>query len=106
VVVVFINRLGVLHWLGALVLFVSTAAGGIRRAFVLESSFIALEGVLIGAFLALVTGYQGVTSGDFGEGVSFAVPWAGLVRGKGRPRVTFSTVPKETVLMGAIPTSW
>jgi putative ABC transport system permease protein len=48
----------------------------IRRAFLLESSFIALEGVLIGALLALVTGYQGVTSGDFGDGVSFAVPWA------------------------------
>jgi putative ABC transport system permease protein len=49
--------------------------GRIRRAFLLESSFIALEGVVIGALLALVTGYQGVSAGDFGEGVSFVVPW-------------------------------
>ena len=70
------KEIGVLRSLGFL-------SQRIRRAFLLESSFIALEGVLIGALLALVTGYQGVTAGDFGDGVSFEVPWVevGLLTG-------------------------
>jgi ABC-type antimicrobial peptide transport system permease subunit len=39
---------------------------------------IAFEGIVIGAGLALVTAYQGVRAGDFGDGVAFTVPWAHL----------------------------
>jgi putative ABC transport system permease protein len=63
------KEIGVLRSLGFV-------PGHIRRAFLLESSFIAVEGVVIGTLLALVTGYQGVSAGDFGEGVSFVIPWA------------------------------
>ena len=37
--------------------------------------------------------------------ISNAVPWSGDVRMKGRPIVTFTPSPKETVLKAAIPTS-
>jgi putative ABC transport system permease protein len=50
----------------------------VRRAFVLESGFVALQGILIGAALALVTASQLVATGEFGEDIAFDVPWAQL----------------------------
>lgn len=47
----------------------------VRRAFLLESGFVALEGIVIGSILALVTSSQLVSNGDFGEGIEFIVPW-------------------------------
>lgn len=51
----------------------------VRRAFVLESGFVALQGILIGAALALVTAKQLVGTGEFGEDIAFTVPWGQLV---------------------------
>jgi putative ABC transport system permease protein len=51
----------------------------VRRAFLLESGFVAFEGIVIGAILALVTASQLIDNGDFGEGVRFAIPWLQLV---------------------------
>jgi putative ABC transport system permease protein len=51
----------------------------VRRAFLLESGFVALEGILIGSLLALVTSSQLVANGDFGEGIEFIVPWLQVV---------------------------
>jgi putative ABC transport system permease protein len=53
-------------------------SGRVRQAFTLEAGMIAFEGIVIGAGLALVTAYQGVRAGDFGDGVAFTVPWAHL----------------------------
>ena len=50
----------------------------VRLAFVLESAFVAIEGILIGAVLALVTASQLVATGEFGEDISFQVPWTDL----------------------------
>ena len=50
----------------------------VRRAFVLEAGFVALEGILVGAALALVTASQLVNNGDFGEGVELIIPWGQL----------------------------
>ena len=52
-------------------------AGKVRSAFLLESGFVALEGILVGTGLSLVTSYQLVTRSDFfGDiRVPFAVPW-------------------------------
>ncbi|MDP9388289.1 MAG: FtsX-like permease family protein [Actinomycetota bacterium] len=52
---------------------------GVRRAFVVESMFVALEGILIGVGLAVVSTWRLLTSGAFGEGLEFRVPWAQLV---------------------------
>lgn len=55
-------------------------AGKVRSVFLLESAFVAVEGIVIGTALALVTSYQIVVSsdalGDFD--VSFAVPYGQL----------------------------
>jgi putative ABC transport system permease protein len=51
----------------------------IRRAFVTESSFIALEGIVIGASLALVTAWRLVTANALGDGIAFGVPWLQLL---------------------------
>jgi putative ABC transport system permease protein len=52
----------------------------VRSVFLLESAFVAVEGILLGVALALVTAYQVVTNaaafGDFG--VAFTVPWSQL----------------------------
>lgn len=48
----------------------------VASAFLLESGFIAIEGILIGAALALITSRQLITNGDFGEAISFVIPWA------------------------------
>ena len=50
----------------------------VRRAFVLESGFVALMGILIGVALALVTASQLVATGEFGENIGFEVPWSQL----------------------------
>jgi putative ABC transport system permease protein len=62
------REIGVLRSLG----FVSEQ---VRRAFVIESGASAVQGVLVGSALALVTAAQLINSGDFGEGVRFVVPW-------------------------------
>jgi putative ABC transport system permease protein len=50
----------------------------VRRAFVLESGFVALEGILVGAALAIITASQLVATGEFGEDIQFQVPWMNL----------------------------
>jgi putative ABC transport system permease protein len=52
----------------------------VQRAFLIEATFIALQGVLIGGGLALVTAYQVVVnSGAFsGQTLHFVIPWNGL----------------------------
>jgi putative ABC transport system permease protein len=62
------HEVGVLRSLGFV-------APQIRSAFLLEASFIAIEGILIGAALAIVTAQQLIGNGDFGEGITFTVPW-------------------------------
>lgn len=47
----------------------------VRRAFLLESGFVALEGILVGSVLAIVTASQLVDNGDFGESAVFTIPW-------------------------------
>jgi putative ABC transport system permease protein len=58
-----------------------TSSGVVRRSFLVESGFVALQGVVIGAVLGLVSAYQViVNSSTFGESdLSFVWPWAGLV---------------------------
>lgn len=52
----------------------------VRRAFVLESTLLAAQGVLVGGGVALLTCWLLVTrTTAFGTGVAFAVPWAQLV---------------------------
>ena len=50
----------------------------VRRAFLAESSFIALEGIAVGTGLALITAWQLVDSGSFGSGTRFTVPFLQL----------------------------
>ena len=56
-------------------------ASVISRAFLIEATFIAVQGVLIGGGLALITAYQVVVnSGAFsGQTLHFVIPWSGLV---------------------------
>lgn len=53
----------------------------VRAAFLFEAVFIAVQGMLIGALLAMVTSYEVLTrSRSFGgEQLHFAIPWLGLV---------------------------
>lgn len=51
----------------------------VRRAFVLESGFVAFEGIVIGALLALVTASQLVATGEFGQNVAFDIPGVQLL---------------------------
>ncbi|MGI8793999.1 MAG: ABC transporter permease [Acidimicrobiales bacterium] len=46
----------------------------VRRAFVAESAFVALEGIGLGAVLALISTWRLMNSGAFGEGLVFNVP--------------------------------
>ena len=62
------HEVGVLRSLGFL-------APQVGRAFLLEAAFIAIEGIVIGAALAIVTASQLIGNGDFGEGITFQVPW-------------------------------
>jgi putative ABC transport system permease protein len=51
----------------------------IGRSFAVETGFIALEGTIIGASLALLTLYTLVTRSDAMGNVAFSIPWAPLV---------------------------
>jgi putative ABC transport system permease protein len=51
----------------------------VRRAFVAESAFVAFEGIVIGAALAIVTAWRTVGSGAFGTKLGFSVPWVPLL---------------------------
>jgi putative ABC transport system permease protein len=62
------REVGVLRSLGFL-------PGMVRRAFLLESGFTAIEGILLGTVLSLVTASQLVANGDFGQGIEFQIPW-------------------------------
>jgi putative ABC transport system permease protein len=65
------HHIGVLRALG----FVPRS---VRRAFLLESSFVALEGILVGTSLALVTANQMIAQGAVGESAVFGIPWMQL----------------------------
>ena len=47
----------------------------VRRAFVAESTFVGVEGILIGTVLAMVSTWRLLNSGAFGDGIEFAIPW-------------------------------
>ena len=51
----------------------------VRRAFLLEAGFVALQGILIGLALGLVTAWQILDSHAFGEPIPLRVPWLELV---------------------------
>jgi putative ABC transport system permease protein len=55
-------------------------AGVVRRAFLLESSFVALEGILLGTGLSLVTSYLLFRNDDELQagGAGFPVPWLAI----------------------------
>jgi putative ABC transport system permease protein len=67
------RQIGVLRSLGF-------QSGKVRSMFLLESGFVALEGVVIGTALSLVTAYQIVVKSDFfGDiRIPFSVPWLQL----------------------------
>jgi putative ABC transport system permease protein len=50
----------------------------VRRAFLSESAFTALQGIVVGTALALVTAAQLVASGEFGESAEFTIPWTDI----------------------------
>jgi putative ABC transport system permease protein len=51
----------------------------VRRAFLCEAGFIALQGIVLGIGLGLVTSYQMLRSDAFDEPLAFTVPWLALV---------------------------
>ena len=57
------------------------ASSVVRRAFMIEASFIAVQGIVIGGVLGLVTGYSVLSeSSTFGgESLPFTIPWVGLL---------------------------
>jgi putative ABC transport system permease protein len=65
------REIGVLRSLGFL-------SHSVRRAFLFESAFTSIQGILIGAALALVTAQQLIETGEFGETAEFAIPWTQL----------------------------
>ncbi|HSH61814.1 MAG TPA: FtsX-like permease family protein, partial [Acidimicrobiales bacterium] len=65
------RQIGVLRSLGF-------ESGAVRKAFIAESAFVALEGVVIGCLLANLTAWRLVGSDAFGENMSFGVPWVQL----------------------------
>ncbi|MBW3668636.1 MAG: ABC transporter permease [Actinobacteria bacterium] len=66
------RQVGVLRSLGF-------QAAAVRRAFMVESSFVALEGIVIGVVLANVVAWRLVGSDTFGESLTFTVPWGQLL---------------------------
>jgi len=66
------RQIGVLRALGF-------ATAAVRQAFLVESAFVALEGILIGVVLAMLSTWRLLTSGSFGEGLEFTVPWFQLL---------------------------
>ncbi|MDP9404364.1 MAG: ABC transporter permease [Actinomycetota bacterium] len=65
------RQIGVLRALGF-------GTSSVRRAFLVESAFVALEGILIGVLLAVLSTWRLLTSGSFGEGLEFTIPWLQL----------------------------
>ncbi len=67
------RAIGVLRALGA-------DSNVIRKSFLVESGFVAIQGAVIGVGLGLISSYQViVNSATFGDsGLSFSWPWAGL----------------------------
>ena len=65
------RQVGVLRSLGF-------EAAAVRKAFVAESAFVALEGIFIGCVLAIVTAWRLVSNDTFGETLTFSVPWLQL----------------------------
>lgn len=63
------RQVGVLRSLGF-------QAAAVRRAFMVESAFVALEGITIGTVLANVTAWRLIGSGAFGDSLPFSLPWA------------------------------
>jgi putative ABC transport system permease protein len=66
------RQIGVLRSLGF-------PARSVRRAFILESGFVALEGIAIGTVLANVTAWRLVANDTFGGDLAFTVPWVQLL---------------------------
>ncbi|MGQ0825589.1 MAG: ABC transporter permease [Actinomycetota bacterium] len=66
------RQVGVLRALGL-------EASAVRRSFVIESLFVAIEGVLIGVVLALVTAGSLTLTDMFGESLTFVVPIATIL---------------------------
>ncbi|CAN5661227.1 FtsX-like permease family protein [soil metagenome] len=62
------RQVGVLRALGY-------PSAAVRRAFLVESAFVAAEGIVIGTVLALVTAWQIVGNDTFGDDLPFVVPW-------------------------------
>ncbi len=65
------RQVGVLRALGV-------QATAVRRAFVVESAFVAAEGLVIGTVLALVTAWSITLTDAFGAGMGFRVPVVGI----------------------------
>jgi putative ABC transport system permease protein len=65
------RQVGVLRALGV-------QAVAVRRAFVVESAFVAAEGLVIGTVLALVTAWSITLTDAFGSGMGFRVPALGI----------------------------
>ena len=61
------RQVGVLRALGV-------QASAVRAAFVVESAFVAIEGLVIGTLLALVTAWSITLTDAFGAGLEFRVP--------------------------------
>jgi putative ABC transport system permease protein len=51
----------------------------IRRAFIIESGFVAVEGVVVGTVLAIITVWRLIGANSFGDGLEFSVPWLSLL---------------------------
>jgi len=62
------RQVGVLRALGY-------PSAAVRRAFLVESAFVAAEGILIGTALALASAWQIVGNDTFGDDLAFVVPW-------------------------------
>ena len=65
------RQVGVLRSLGF-------PAAAVRRAFLAESAFVSLEGILVGCVLALITAWRLISNETFGSDLAFRVPWAQL----------------------------
>jgi len=61
------RQIGVMRALGV-------QAAAVRTAFVVESAFVAVEGLVIGTVLALITGWSITLTDAFGAGLVFRVP--------------------------------
>ena len=68
------REIGVLRAIGV-------SAAVVRRAFLIEATFIAVQGIVIGGTLGIVTGYSVLShSSTFGgEALPFTVPWVALL---------------------------